>query len=36
MPHPRDGGNFKILLDGNPPMNNYSIVSISMQTLAKS
>jgi RNA recognition motif-containing protein len=33
MPHPRHGGNFKILLDAEPPMNNYSDISISMQTM---
>lgn len=33
MPHPCRGGNFKILLDGNGPMNKYSNVSISMQTM---
>ena len=33
MPHPRFGGNFKILLDVQVPMHKYSNVSISMQTM---
>jgi RNA recognition motif-containing protein len=32
MPHPRHGGNLKIVLDEFGPMNKYSYSSISMQT----